>query len=81
MTAARLIAQGGTILPVPPLDRVSLQQPRLALAFCVLMLQEYFRQGLTTIDQASLHLMILLPQPPVCWDCRHVVPHLTSPNV
>jgi hypothetical protein len=31
----------------------------------------FFESGLTTAAQAGLKLMILLPQPPKCWDYRH----------
>lgn len=33
-----------------------------------------FDMGTGFVAQADLELVILLPQPPVCWDCRHVPP-------
>jgi hypothetical protein len=39
----------------------------------------FLRQGHTMfVTQTDLELRILLPQPPEHWDCRHVLPLLTS---
>jgi hypothetical protein len=37
-----------------------------------------FGIGSHYLAQAGLELMILLPQPPKCWDGRHTPPHLVT---
>jgi hypothetical protein len=37
--------------------------------------------GSYCIAQVDLKLMILLPQPPECWDYRHAPLHLGSQNI
>jgi hypothetical protein len=37
----------------------------------------YLQKGSCYVAQAGLEFKILLPQPPDCWDYRHVLPLLT----
>jgi hypothetical protein len=55
----------------------------LFVFFCIIVLGSFvciiivglLRQGVPVVAQADLELVILLPQPPDCWDCTQCHQH------